>query len=139
VLKVYIAIKYHQNHGNRTRIEGITSALENAGYKTICVTRDIEKWGSVSFTPEELMNRSFKLIDACHFLVVELTEKGVGVGIEAGYAYAMHIPIITIARMGAPISDTLRGISTKVIHYSQYSDLSKALIMLRPSINKHRN
>jgi len=30
-------------------------------------------------------------------MVVDLTEKGVGVGIEAGYARARGIPIVTIA------------------------------------------
>ena len=123
-MKAYLAIKYHVDHSNRGRIEGLTAVLESVGYETICITRDVEKWGTVSFTPPALMKRSFKLIDTCDILVVELTEKGVGVGIEAGYAHARDIPIITIAQEDAPISDTLCGISAAVIHYNHYSDLT---------------
>ncbi len=122
-MKVYCAIKYHADHANRTRIEGITAVLEGLGYETVCVTRDLEQWGAVSYTPEVLMARTFDEIDACGIMVVDLTEKGVGVGIEAGYAHARHIPIITIAQTGAPISATLRGISTAIFHYTHYRDL----------------
>jgi nucleoside 2-deoxyribosyltransferase len=122
-LKVYLAVKYHADHANRSRIEGITTVLEAMGYETVCVTRDLEQWGAVSFTPGTLMARSFDAIDACDFMVVDLTEKGVGVGIEAGYAHARHVPIITIAQTGAPISETLRGISKAVFSYAHYRDL----------------
>ena len=123
MVKAYLAIKYHADHANRSRIEGITAVLAKLGYETVCVTRDLEQWGTVSFTPEDLMTRSFAAIDACDILVVDLTEKGVGVGIEAGYAYARGIPIITIAQTRASLSDTLRGISSAVVQYTQYNDL----------------
>jgi len=75
-------------------------------------------------------------------VLVDLTEKGVGLGIEAGYAYANGIPIVTIAQTGADISETLRGIASTVFFYTDYTDLahlplptpsrqSKALILWR--------
>ena len=69
------------------------------------------------------MQKSFEAIDACDLVIVDLTEKGVGIGIEAGYAYARHIPIVTIAQTGSDISETLRGISDEVWFYQTYSDL----------------
>jgi nucleoside 2-deoxyribosyltransferase len=127
-MKAYIAIKYHADHANRDRIEGITAVLESFGAITYCVTRDVEQWGTVSLTPDELMDKSFKLIDACDMMVVDLTEKGVGVGIEVGYAYAKGIPIITIARSNTLVSKTLRGISTAVLKYECFSDLEDAFV-----------
>jgi nucleoside 2-deoxyribosyltransferase len=122
-MRAYIAIKYHTDHGNRERIEGISAALERQGFETVCITRDLEKWGEVRSNPGTLMQQTFSEIDTSDVVVVDLTEKGVGVGIEAGYAFAKHIPVVTIARTGSDISETLRGISQEVLLYDQYDDL----------------
>ena len=123
-MKAYIAIKYHADHSNRERIEGISAALERQGYETVCITRDLEKWGEVQFDSGTLMQRTFDEIDTSNVVIVDLTEKGVGVGIEAGYAFAKHIPVVTIARKGSDISETLRGISQEILVYDQYDDLA---------------
>ncbi|MFN2272436.1 MAG: nucleoside 2-deoxyribosyltransferase [Anaerolineae bacterium] len=123
-MKAYIAIKYHADHSNRERIEGISAALERQGYETVCITRDLEKWGEVQFDSGTLMQRTFDEIDTSNVVIVDLTEKGVGVGIEAGYAFAKHIPVVTIARKGSDISETLRGISQEILLYDQYDDLA---------------
>ena len=123
-MKAYIAIKYHADHSNRERIEGISAALERQGLETVCITRDLEKWGEVQFDSGTLMQRTFDEIDTSNVVIVDLTEKGVGVGIEAGYAFAKHIPVVTIARKGSDISETLRGISQEILLYDQYDDLA---------------
>lgn len=46
-MRAYIAIKYHADHGNRECIEGISTALDQQGFETVCITRDLEKWGEV--------------------------------------------------------------------------------------------
>ena len=38
------------------------------------------------------------MIDFCNILVIELSEKGVGPRIQAGYAYAEGIPVVTVAK-----------------------------------------
>jgi len=122
-MQAYLAIKYHADHNNRDRIESLSAVLEAHGIATICIARDLEQWGTIHFSPDELMEKSFEAIDACDLLIVDLTEKGVGIGIEAGYAYAKCIPIITIAQAGSDISETLRGISSQIDSYQQYDDL----------------
>jgi nucleoside 2-deoxyribosyltransferase len=126
-MKAYIAIKYHADQSNRERIEGISAALEQQGYETVCITRDLEKWGEVQFDSGTLMQRTFDEIDASDVVIVDLTEKGVGVGIEAGYAFAKRIPVVTIARRGSDISETLRGISQGILLYDRYDDLAHLL------------
>lgn len=123
-MKATIAIKYHPDSSNRPRIELISRALARCGVESFCVARDLERWGEVHFPPAELMRRSFAAIAASDLLVVDLSEKGVGVGIEAGYAHAHGTPIITIARAGADISDTLRGISRAVFWYESEAELA---------------
>ena len=56
--------------------------------------------------------------------MVDLTEKGVGLGIEAGYAYAKGIPIAVIAKKGSDISATLQGISQQLFLYDEFDDLT---------------
>lgn len=115
---VYLAIKYHGDQRNRPKIEAITDALGRRGIEVTCVVRDVEQWGAVTLEPMELMRRAFDAIDEADVLLVDLTEKGVGLGIEAGYAHARSVPIVTIAEEGADISTTLRGVSHSILRYS---------------------
>lgn len=96
-MRVYLAIKYHADQPNRLLTEGILARLETAASETACVVRDVEVWGEVRGSAKELMSRSFALIDS-NELILEPGEKGVGLGIEAGYAYAKGKRIVTIAQ-----------------------------------------
>ena len=122
-LKAYLGIKYHADNRNREVIERISEVLAGCEITILCVARDLEKWGAVRLEPRDLMQQTFDLIDGCDLVVIELSEKGVGLGIEAGYAYACKIPVITIAKRGREVSETLRGISSRVIFYEEVSDL----------------
>ena len=124
-MKAYISIKYRADNSNKDCIEEISSALERNGFETACIARDVEKWGEVELGPHELMQRAFAEIDSSNLLVVDLTEKGVGLGIEAGYAYAKQIPIVVIARKGSDISATLQGISRKLFLYDEFKELNQ--------------
>ena len=124
-MKAYISVKYRADNSNKDCIENISTALERNGFGTVCIARDIEKWGQVQLSPHDLMQRAFAEIDSSNLLVVELTEKGVGLGIEAGYAYAKQIPIVVIARKGSDISATLRGIAQKLFLYNEFGELNQ--------------
>ena len=89
--------------------------------------------GAVQLASRELMSKTFEVIWACQLVVIDLTEKGGGVGIEAGYAYAQRIPVITIARAGADISNTLQGISRETYLYRSVDDLKDFFSSLRLS------
>lgn len=123
-MQLYLAIKYHADQHNRDAIEAITAVLAARGHTVFCVARDLEQWGSVTFAPDVLMQHSFQAIQAADVVVVDLTEKGVGLGIEAGYAHANGIPVVVIARQGAGISETLRGIAAHIFFYTDYEDLA---------------
>ena len=127
-MKVFLSIKYYADHSNRPRIEAILAALEQRGAHGVCIARDVERWGAIRFDAAELMRRTFAEIDASDLVVVDLTEKGVGVGIEAGYAHAKQIPIVTIAQRGADISVTLQGISRAVFFYDGLDDIEQIIL-----------
>jgi nucleoside 2-deoxyribosyltransferase len=131
-MKIYLAIKYHADQRNRQVIEHIAETLTAQGHDLFCIARDLAQWGAVSFPADKLMQYTFRIIDSADVVLVDLTEKGVGLGIEAGYAHANGIPVVTIVQTGTHISETLRGISTTVFCYADYGELAN-LPLLTPS------
>lgn len=114
----YLGIKHRADNANRSTIDAISHALSEAGFETSCVVRDLESWGQHQFPAAELMKRTFAMIDQCDMAVIEMSEKGVGVGIEAGYAHARGIPVAVLVREGTDVSTTLQGIASATIEYS---------------------
>jgi nucleoside 2-deoxyribosyltransferase len=123
-MKLFLSIKYHADNSNRPQIEGITAALRQRGWEVICVMRDIEAWGERPLPANELMAQTFAAIEGCDLLLVELLEKGVGIGIEAGYACARGIPIVVVAPTGGDISTTLQGVARCFGWYDDYNEIA---------------
>lgn len=116
-MKVFYSVKYFEDMGNRQHIENMIGILHQLGYETYCVVRDAEQWGKVSLDSRALMQLTFAQIRASNWVLVDLGEKGVGLGIEAGYAHACDIRVAAIAPAGQEISTTLRGIATACCNY----------------------
>jgi 2'-deoxynucleoside 5'-phosphate N-hydrolase len=127
-VRAFLSVKYHADGGNRAHVEQLCAALAQAGYEVLCVVRNLEAWGQVRFPPDELMRRTFELLASCDVVVVDLCEKGVGVGIEAGYACARSIPVVAMARQGCDISATLQGIARRVFWYGDYADIPRLFV-----------
>lgn len=134
-MKIFLSIKYHPDSSNRQKIEAILAAAKSCGHSATCVVRDVEQWGEIKFDAAELMRRTFVEIDASDLVLVDLTEKGVGVGIEAGYAHAKQIPIVMMAQRGADISSTLQGISRATIFYDSVRELDGLLAQIDRQVN----
>ena len=130
-MKAYLAIKFHADYSDKKVIEDISNALEKAGITTVVMVRDFEKWGERRFASQELMRETFRQIDLSDILVVEYSEKGVGLGIEAGYAYAKNIPIFVIARTGSEISETIKGIARSIFFYDNVSEITEKFTVMK--------
>ncbi len=122
-MKIYLAIKFHPNNQNQPLIEEISEQLSKLGHSTVCAVRDFENWGKQQFEPRDLLLKAFKAIEDSDLVLVEATEKGMGVGIEAGFAFAKNIPIVTVAKPDSDISINLRSLSRKVIRYSHVREI----------------
>ncbi len=88
----------------------------------------------MSFNAHDLMQRALAAIHHSTAVVVEFTEKGVGLGIEAGYAAALDIPVFVLLRPEAEVSTTLGGISTEVFRYADDDSLNGAAIRIADRI-----
>ena len=126
-MKIYLAIKFHEDFSNRKLIEEISETLNKFGFETKVMARDYENWGQIKFKPEDLMKLTFEIIEKSDLLLVEFSEKGVGLGIETGYAYAKGKTIIVIAKYGSDISETMRGVAKEVIFYEKVEEIGKKI------------
>jgi len=136
-MKIYFAIKYHADNRNRRLIENISELLSNNNHDSFCIAKDFEQWGKETFTPYELMRKSFAEIEKADLLLIEFSEKGVGLGIEAGYAYAKGRPIVVIFNSGE-VSTTLAGVAEAVYHYENVAELGNIIRELKTVVNINR-
>jgi hypothetical protein len=121
--RAYFGIKFYEDNRNRDEINSISVALHDDGIRTICIARDVEKWGDVTLSSQELMRITFEEIDKSDFVILEMSEKGVGLGIEAGYAVARKKPLIVLIKQGLVLSNTMQGVADIVIPYGQPEEI----------------
>jgi nucleoside 2-deoxyribosyltransferase len=124
-MNVYLSIKYHSNGENRERITKIMELLARHHMEPFCVALAGSVPNSAGENPQEWMREALVLVRQSKLMVVDLTEKGVGIGVEAGYAYGRGMPIVTIAQGGFEVSETLAGISQEVFYYQDWDDLDQ--------------
>ena len=121
--RAYFGIKFFKDNRNRDEINSISLVLQDDGIQTVCIARDVEKWGDVTLSSQELMRIAFAEIDKSDFVILEMSEKGVGLGIEAGYAVGRKKPLIVLIKQGLELSNTMQGIADVVIPYSQPEEI----------------
>ena len=134
-MKAFLSIKFWGDNRNREDIERIIDAIEGAGFNLFCFVRDAEEWGKNQFEPEQMMTTTFNQIDQSDFLIANVADWPIGVGVEVGYAYARGVPIICICPMTEKVPNTVAGLAKHVIRYEDYNDLSKKLIALSSQQN----
>jgi nucleoside 2-deoxyribosyltransferase len=132
---VYLAIKFHSDHRNRELVDRISTEMESRGLTTVCVARDFEKWGEIKLDASDLMQIALDAVRQSDAVVIEFSEKGVGLGIEAGYASAFEIPIFVLHRQYADVSPTLRGVASAVVEYTDGDSLNEAIDSLVAGID----
>jgi nucleoside 2-deoxyribosyltransferase len=123
-MKIYLAIKFHSDNQNRPLIDNLAMHLTRQGHSVVCAVKDFENWGKTAFEPPTLLNMAFEAIEKSDLVLIEATEKGMGVGIEAGFAFARNIPIVTIAKIDSDISVNLKSLSERVIFYSEVTEIN---------------
>lgn len=134
-MRAYLAIKFHKDNRNRELIESISDSLQTMGFETVVMARDFERWGEIVVRPAKLMKKTFEEIEKRDVLIVEYSEKGVGLGIEAGYGYPKKIPVVVIAKTDSEISETIKGIMKCVIFYDDPSEIRKSTILQNWPVN----
>jgi nucleoside 2-deoxyribosyltransferase len=73
------------------------------------------------------MKYTFEKIDESDTMLIDVSEKGIGLGIECGYGYAKKKRIIVIHKKGTELSTTIKGISSIILEYKKIKDVAEAI------------
>lgn len=129
-IRAYLGAKYYEDNWNRRDIELLSDILKENGIETVYIARDVEQWGDTQLPSKELMQRTFFEIEQSDIVILEMSEKGVGLGIEAGYAFAKGKPIVVLIKEGRELGNTMQGVASMVISYRNPEEISL-------SVNNH--
>ena len=66
-------------------------------------------------------------IEACDFLIAEVTHKAIGIGVEVGYGKAKNKPIVYLRKKEAEHSTTVAGVSDFQVIYQDIFELQSRL------------
>ena len=83
--RAYLAISLKNRKHLNLPIQAIRETLSAAGISLFIF---VDQYHFTAEQEKEMMQQAFKEIDAYDILIAELSEKAIGVGIEAGYAIA---------------------------------------------------
>lgn len=126
-MKIYITAPF-KGKENKEEIEKLCDIIRATWLEDFCFIRDMEKYEPIFADATELMNKAKEALLLCDCLLIEASQKtSTGCTIEAGMAYTMGKPVITIAKTGSDISKTLRWISSIVIEYNELWDIINPL------------
>ena len=121
-LHSFFALKFHDGDEDRAKVEAIESALNKAGIEITLMARDVEKWGNANIPNGKTLMKdyAFPAMIQCDCNIIE---KGVGLGMNGGFCYAVGKPIYVIAKTNSDISTTMANIATEIIFYDEPEDL----------------
>lgn len=139
-LHSFFALKFHDGDKDKAKVEAIEKALNKAGITITLMARDVEKWGKAKIPKGKTLmtDYAFPAMRQCDCNIIEFSEKGVGLGINAGYCYAIKKPIFVVAKTGSDISTTISNLASKVIFYDSPNDLIKPFKQIVADFNLFR-
>jgi 2'-deoxynucleoside 5'-phosphate N-hydrolase len=124
IMTAYIAISYHLRKALDKEVNVIMETLHTFNIIPFVFVDHYQ------FSPgaeQQMMQQAMTHIGQCDLLIAETSEKGIGIGIEAGYAKAKGKPVIYLRQKNAEHSTTLSGISDFRIIYDDCNELRKEL------------
>lgn len=125
MLHSFFATKFHDGEADLAKVTAIEAALNKAGIEITLMARDVEKWGKADIPEGKALMRdyAFPAMKQCDCNIIEFSEKGVGLGMNGGFCYAVGKPIYVIAKRGSDISTTMANVASEVIFYDDPEDL----------------
>jgi nucleoside 2-deoxyribosyltransferase len=123
-MQAYISIGYHTRKQSNTIIEAIVDVLTLSNISPFVF---VDEYTFSASEESQMMRQAFAEIDKSDLLIAEVSEKGIGIGVEVGYAIAKRKPVIYLRRATAEHSTTVSGASDFQIIYNDVADLKLQL------------
>ncbi|MEJ8843532.1 nucleoside 2-deoxyribosyltransferase [Lacibacter sp. H375] len=126
-MKAYISISYQRRRSLNTAITAIMSVLEEHQVESFVF---VDHYKFEETHEEEMMRSALAELEQCDLLIAETSHKGIGIGIEAGYAKAKNKPVVYLRHKEAEHSTTLSGASDHRVIYKNTDDLQQQLVLI---------
>ena len=122
--KAYLSISYQNRKKLCAEIEAIRAVLAANQIELFVF---VDNYCFATTEEKQMMQQAFTDIASADLLIAEVSEKAIGVGIEIGYAAALHKPIIYLRNMQSTHSTTASGSADHSIIYQNPEDLAQKL------------
>ena len=129
--KAYLSISFQKRKELQNEIAAIQQVL-SAFHIALFVFVDTYLFNISQ--EKEMMQQAVADIDSSDFLIAEVSEKAIGVGIEIGYAVAAKKPVIYLRNKQAEHSTTAAGAANHILIYGNLEDLKEKLIAILPAV-----
>jgi nucleoside 2-deoxyribosyltransferase len=123
-MKAYIAISFSNHKLMQKQLFAIAETLKKFEIESFVF---VENYNFKSIQERKMMQQAMAEIERCDMLIAETSAKGIGIGVEVGYAKAKRKPVIYLRQKEAKHSTTVAGISDFQIVYNDATDLKKQL------------
>ena len=130
--RAFIAISYKNSRRLAAEIDIIVKTLREFGLESVVF---VQKYYFSSSQSKEMMDKALKEIRSCDFLIAEVSEKAIGVGIEIGYAYGLGKPVIYVRKKGVEYSKTVGGLASGEVIYDNLKQLKANLAKIIQNLN----
>lgn len=130
-MKAYISVSFKMRNDLDNEIQTIKSVLIDHKIIPFVFVDEYQ----FKFEEEQMMMQTaINEIDQSDILIAETSDKGIGIGIEAGYAKAKNKFVIYLRNENCEHSTTLSGISDFQVIYTDSHDLQIKLLEVLKSI-----
>ena len=123
-MQAYISISYNERKNMDSVVEGIKEVLHD---QKIIPFVFVDEFKFNVEQEKEMMQQAMRSIEKSDILIAEVSDKGIGIGIEVGYAKAKGKPVIYLRNTNAEHSTTVSGISDFHIVYNDETELKQLL------------
>ncbi|WP_273211912.1 nucleoside 2-deoxyribosyltransferase [Runella zeae] len=135
-MTAYIAISFGQRHKLDHQLTIVVEVLRKFNFQPHVF---VDRYQFDPTQEKQMMQQVMTNISNCDMLLAETTHKGIGIGIEAGYAKAQNKPVVYLRQHNAEHSTTLSGISDYQIIYESTEALAKQLSLVLGKIIDSQN
>ncbi len=129
-MKIFVSYRFRGENKKdlKSKLEKITSILENNGHQSFVYFRDKENWKTKCLPPGKAIKEAFKEIKKCDAVLGFLDQKEMSEGmlLEFGFAKALNKKLILLisSKYSRP---TLEALSDKAVKFKQLKNLEKNL------------
>ena len=123
-MQAYISISFSKKNELEKEVQAIKNALGKFGISGFVF---VDEYQFSAKEEKEMMQKAMEDVEKSAILIAEVSEKGIGIGIEVRYAKAKNIPVIYVRNSSSEHSTTVSGIADFKIIYENEIDLEEKL------------